>query len=94
MYYVYALVSIKNRHVYIGYSTDVSNRVDTHNAGKVKSTKANVPWELIYYEAFLSKHDATKREYQLKRSSYKTRLKRRIVNSIDESILRSRSQVG
>ena len=37
-----------------------------HNEGKVKSTKGRIPFKLIYYEAFLNKHDAFVREQWLK----------------------------
>lgn len=37
-----------------------------HNAGKVASTLDRKPFKLIYYEAFLNKHDAFTREQWLK----------------------------
>ncbi|NMC51882.1 GIY-YIG nuclease family protein [Candidatus Kuenenbacteria bacterium] len=69
MYYVYALQSLKNRNwLYIGYSDDLKTRIKTHNDGKVKSTQFYRPLRLIYYEAYLHKTDAARREYELKHS--------------------------
>lgn len=68
MFYVYALSSRKNNDLYIGYSQDLRKRVDEHNSGLVKATKGYRPWVLIYYEAYISKLDATKREVQLKKN--------------------------
>jgi putative endonuclease len=82
---VYAIKSEKNNDLYIGYTEDVEIRVKTHNQGKVRSTKVNMPWTLLYYEAYLDKNKARKREYQLKQSYFKKELKERIINSIEES---------
>lgn len=62
MFYVYSLKSLLNGDLYIGFSKDLKTRFKTHNDRKVKSTKTYVPWELIYYEAYKNKKDATQRE--------------------------------
>ncbi|MBU0975307.1 GIY-YIG nuclease family protein [Patescibacteria group bacterium] len=82
MFYVYALKSLKNNDLYIGYSADLRSRFLTHNNGKVRSTKPNRPWRLVYYEAYLSKEDARKRESQLKKSCYKENLFSRLTCSL------------
>ena len=70
MYYVYALQSSKNKSwLYIGYSDDLRQRIEAHNKGKVKSAKFYHPLKFVYYEAYLNKNDAVKREYELKHSS-------------------------
>ncbi len=66
MYYVYALKSLINGDLYIGYSTNLKQRFAQHNSKKVLSTKAHIPWKLVYYEAYYDKSDAAKREKQLK----------------------------
>ena len=66
MYYVYLLRSIKLKTIYIGYSSDLRKRISLHNLGRVVSTKTGKPWELIYYEAYKVKEDATGREKMLK----------------------------
>ena len=83
MYYVYLLKSKKTKKLYIGYTSDLRQRLTEHNAGRNRSTKAYIPFELVYYEAYRSKDDAMQREKQLKhfKQGY-TRLKERITKSI------------
>jgi putative endonuclease len=74
-YYVYILQSTSREYVYIGFSQNIMERVGYHNAGKVKSTKAYIPFELIHYEAYKSKSDAKRRELYLKTNKGRTTLK-------------------
>jgi len=67
MFIVYILRSRKSNRYYIGHTSNIEDRLRTHNAGKVKSTKAYVPWELVYAEEYLSKSEAFKREMQIKK---------------------------
>ena len=69
IYFVYILKSIKTQRYYVGHTKDVNLRLIQHNAGKVRSTKSFVPWELIYMEELENKSEAYKREMQIK--SYK-----------------------
>ncbi len=69
MYYVYIIKSLSKNRYYIGFSIDVSRRLLRHNQGFVKSTKAFIPWEVVYTEKCINKEDALKREKQIK--SYK-----------------------
>ena len=84
MYYIYVLKSQKISKLYIGYTSNLKNRFLEHNSGTEEYTKHGLPWKLVYYEAFLSKLDATKREKQIKsfKSAYGF-LKKRIKNSIE-----------
>jgi len=84
MYYVYVLKSQKTGKLYIGLTSNLKNRFLEHNSGTEKSTKYGVPWTLVYYEAFLSKLDASKREKQIRsfKSAYGF-LKKRIKSSLD-----------
>jgi len=70
MYYVYILKSIKHSRYYIGHSQDHIKRLSEHNRGKVRSTKAYIPWVIVYQEEYLTKSEAYKREMQIK--SYKS----------------------
>ena len=82
MYYVYVLKSKLDGKHYIGCTRDLRQRFDDHNHNKVRSTKNNGPYELIYYEAYKSEHDAFKREKNLKlRSNAFTALRKRLVES-------------
>ncbi|MFD1431777.1 GIY-YIG nuclease family protein [Lacticaseibacillus yichunensis] len=52
---------------YGGYTTDVGERVATHNAGKgAKYTKTRRPVRLLYAEAFSERHDALSAEWHFK----------------------------
>jgi len=65
-YYVYILQSQKNKSFYIGYTSDLKKRFKEHNEGKSLATKPFRPYKLIFYEAFLSRIDAKRRETHLK----------------------------
>lgn len=85
MFYVYILKSTKNGDVYVGYSTDLKQRIGQHGSGSVRSTKAYRPWVLVYYEGYLNKFDATKREKQLKMHAAKNVLLQQIELSLSEA---------
>ena len=65
-YYVYILQSLKNKSIYIGYTTNLQRRFKEHNNGKSLATKLLRPYKVIFYEAFVNKKDAKKREEYLK----------------------------
>ncbi len=62
MFFVYVIRSSRDGNLYIGYTDDLRRRINEHNAGENFSTKPREPFKLIYYEAFLEKHDALARE--------------------------------
>ena len=66
MFYTYILYSLKFNRTYVGQTNNLSNRLEYHNSGKVKSTKAYKPWKLIYSENFDSRAESMKREKWLK----------------------------
>ncbi|MBU3978765.1 GIY-YIG nuclease family protein [Patescibacteria group bacterium] len=82
MYYVYILYSHKDKHLYTGYSSDLKIRIKQHINSEVPATKFRLPLELIYYEAYKDKRDATKREYFLKRGRGRELLKELLKFSI------------
>ena len=84
MFYIYILHSKINKDLYIGFTEDLRKRFKEHNNKEIKSTKAYCPWILIYYESYLSKLDATKREKQLKMHRVKSDLRLQIKNSLEE----------
>ena len=84
MYYVYVLHSQKQKWIYTGCTDDLKTRFAQHQTGKVKSTQFYRPFTLIYYEAYLDKTDARKREIELKNNSQqKEFLFKRIHNSVN-----------
>lgn len=83
MYYVYVLKSQKDLKLYTGSTIDLRKRFKEHNDGKVFSTRARRPFDIIYFEAYKSEKDARKRESNLKlRSRAFTQLKKRILNCV------------
>ena len=79
-YYVYVLRSFKDGKFYTGYTTNITNRIAEHNAGKVISTKKRIQFELVYREGCLNQQDATSREKYLKTAWGKRYIKNRIKN--------------
>ncbi len=66
MFYVYVIYSDKLRKRYTGSARDINTRLQEHNSGKSKFTKAGIPWKLVYYESYQSNHEARRRELFLK----------------------------
>ena len=62
---MYVLKS-KNDELYTGYTDNLKRRFVEHNKGLNLSTKRQIPWKIIYYEAYLNKNDAKRREEYLK----------------------------
>ena len=84
MYFVYILKSKESRKLYLGYTNNLRERIKEHNKGSVRSSKPYIPWQLIYYEAYLSKEEAIHRENNLKlRANAWNQLKIRIKKSIN-----------
>ena len=78
MFYTYVLQSKKDGQFYVGFTKNLELRFEQHNNGFVDSTKHRRPLELIYYDACLSRDDATKREKYLKSYHGKMFLKNRL----------------
>lgn len=76
-YFVYFLRSGKNGDMYIGSTQNVEKRVMLHNSGRVRSTKAYGPWELLGQEEFGSRSEAFRREHFLKGHRQKESLKKK-----------------
>ncbi len=68
MHYVYIL-QLKNKSFYIGYSSDLKQRVTAHQKGEVSQTKNLLPIKLAFYAAFESKLKALRFEKYLKTTS-------------------------
>ena len=66
MYYTYILKSLKDGKHYYGHTSDLQVRLKIHNLGKVRSTKSRIPFELVYFEEYETKSEASKREYFFK----------------------------
>ena len=83
MHYVYVLQALEEESVfYVGCTSDLKNRLASHNRGKNRSTKGH-QWKLVYYEAYMSLGAARMREYRLKHDG---RAKYGLLKRIRESL--------
>ena len=75
-YFVYMIITKhKDKWIsYVGYTNNITKRLDLHNTSKgAKFTKGKF-WKIIYFEKYSNKIDAMKNEYKLKKN-YKLRSK-------------------
>jgi len=81
-FYVYILFSLKDKGLYIGYSTNLRNRLSQHARGKVNSTAFRRPFKLVHYEYFINKADAKAREVFLKSGFGREQLKKALQKTL------------
>ena len=65
-FYVYIIKSLKDGSYYVGSTHDLDARIQRHNQGRSKYTKAKRPWQLTFYEEHPDRSSAMKREYEIK----------------------------
>lgn len=64
---VYILYSAKHDKIYVGFTSNMEQRLLSHNElGKKGFTLKCRPWRVIYTEKYATKSEAMKREKQLK----------------------------
>ena len=78
MFYVYILISLKDRKVYIGFTSDLKIRIKQHKEGRVKSTSKRLPIELIYYECYIKEDDAKRNEKYYKTTKGRLDLRKKL----------------
>ncbi|MBI4158332.1 MAG: GIY-YIG nuclease family protein [Candidatus Yanofskybacteria bacterium] len=84
MYYVYILHSINNpNETYIGSSSDLKKRLESHNSGANKYTSKFKPWKVIWYCAFSTQEKAEAFEKYLKSASGIAFRRKRLVEPYD-----------
>jgi putative endonuclease len=67
MFSVYVLYSEEFHKIYIGYSSDLQERIKSHNELATKGWAIRFrPWKLIHQEGFETKTAALRREKELK----------------------------
>jgi len=84
VYYVYLIKTLKGfiKKSYVGYTNNLSNRLQKHNNNLgAKSTKG-YKWEIVYEKRFYSKNKALSFEYKLKKDR-KERL--RLINDFKKN---------
>jgi len=75
-YYVYLIISISNQKstTYVGYTSNLKNRLLLHNTSKGAKFTRGRKWVLIYKKKYESKSIAMKNEYILKNDRIKRKL--------------------
>ena len=77
-YYVYLIITSnsKIKKSYVGYAKDLKKRLNLHNSGKGAKATRGYKWKLLFKKKFISKVEAMKFEYFLKR---KRSLRKKII---------------
>jgi len=75
MVFVYALANKINNEIYIGLSISPERRLQEHNSGKNRYTKAFIPWSIVFQESFPDYKSARIREKYFKTAAGKRFLK-------------------
>jgi len=70
MFFTYIIKSTTTGRYYIGSTSNIDQRIHSHNLGYTKSLKNKGPFLLVYKECFETRKEAYKREKQIK--SYKS----------------------
>ena len=85
MYWGYIIYSRSKDRFYIGTTgAGVEIRVERHNNGWTKSTKAGIPWKLKFVKTFESKSEALKWERWMKRQKSRTLIEQSISDAENE----------
>ena len=84
MFYVYILISEKDQRTYVGFTPDLTRRLEKHNSGLVKSTQHRRPLRILFYETFPTSPEARKRETYWKSGAGRRKLKEILQNSSDD----------
>ncbi|MDD5085826.1 MAG: GIY-YIG nuclease family protein [Candidatus Omnitrophica bacterium] len=79
MWFVYIIKSKRCKFKYVGCTSEVYKRVEEHNEGLCRSTKAYRPFELVAYVAVRGKFKALDLEKYLKTGSGTTFIKKHIL---------------
>jgi putative endonuclease len=74
-WYVY-IVRCADNTLYTGITTNLQRRIDEHNSeeGGAKYTRPRRPVDIVYHELAISRSEASKREYQIKKMRLQAKL--------------------
>ena len=83
-YYVYTLLSLKDKKFYTGFTINLKDRLSRHARGEVQSTSNRRPLKLIHYEYFIIENDARAREIFLKSGFGRINLKKALQRTLKD----------
>ena len=66
-FYVYVIKDINSGRFYVGYTSNLLKRIKEHNRGKTRSLRNRGPFELVYSEIYETRHEAYKKEQEIKK---------------------------
>jgi putative endonuclease len=84
-YFVYILLSEKDNKLYVGCTSNLQDRLKSHNRGQVVATKFRRPLFLLHSETFQDKAEAFNRERFLK-SLWSARFKKNLVKKYKQNM--------
>lgn len=85
MFYVYTIYSKKFDKYYTGFTQNINRRLDEHNRGKTKSTKAFKPWEIVFIEEVTTRIEARQLEKYYKSGAGREKIKELSTSKIKDS---------
>ena len=70
-YFVYLIANYKKSKLttYVGYTSNLKNRLKLHNSGKGAKFTRGRKWKLLYKEEFSTKKEAISRESYIKKKT-------------------------
>ena len=81
MFTVYVLYSEKYDKIYIGYTSNIEQRLLSHNKLSQKGyTVKYRPWKIVYTEKFTTRKEALQREKELKSSRGRNFIRKEILS--------------
>jgi len=75
MIWIYALSSQTRNYIYVGMTSNLDRRIQEHNSGKERTTKAYRPFKLLYIEQCRDRVTGRKREKYWKSGVGKEKLR-------------------
>ena len=69
-YFVYLIGNYKKSKLttYVGYTSNLKNRLKLHNSGKGAKFTRGKSWKILYSEKYGTKNEALSREYYIKKN--------------------------
>jgi putative endonuclease len=86
MFYVYLLVSLSDpRQRYVGFTSHLKQRLESHNQGASVHTRKYKPWKMVTYLAFDDERRAREFEHYLKSGSGRAFANKRLWAGADDA---------